>query len=192
MKSRRKFLAAEGRLVQEIIKVANKNGKTVYSFINEILELVLEAEKMGVPLKEIIEYYKLADIERKSGGITTRKDIMNYLISKVYPAEKDEMLKKWYESGLWYGTYLLIKFEKEKSIEMLQKLFRTLAWGISDITISAEEDRLHLRCTAPEHQTVEETELFSKFLEGAIHSLGYETTKRKILKGLILLDCKQT
>ena len=187
----RKLVAVRSDLVQEIIRMANRKGRTVYSFVNEVVEQAIKAEAMGTSLKEIMELHEFLELERKAGGTIIKRDIMSYLIQKVYPQEKENLLEKWYDSGVWYGKYLLIKFDKENLLEILQKLFHSLAWDVTDISILTKKDSLHLRCVTIEHRTIEQTELFTAFLEGVMHSLGYETVEKDFLKGLILLNFKE-
>lgn len=186
-KKEKKLMAVQGDLAQRIIGIANRKGRTVYSFVNEILEQAIEADEMNRSLKQIVELYKLIEIERKSGAVITTRDIMSYLIKKLYPLEKDALLEKWHSSGQWYGKYLLVRFQDGEPLEVLEKLLHALAWDKSEVRVLRKEKSICLSCVAPE-RSPEYTELFSRFLEGVMHSLGYKMMKKDLLKGLILLD----
>ena len=187
-KIERRLMAVRGDLVEKVIRVANKNGRTVYSFVNEVMEQALEAEEMGRSLKEIVELYKLIEIEKKSGAVLTTRERLSFLIEKLYPLEKEALLEKWYDSGQWYGKYLLLRFGEGKPVEMLEKLLQLYAWDVGEILMSKESGSVHLRCVAPNHSRKAETELFSRYLEGVMDSLGYHLKKRDLSKGLVLLD----
>jgi len=187
-KLERRLMAVRGDLVEKVIWVANRNGKTVYSFVNEVMEQALEAEEMGRSLKEIVELYKLLEIEKKSGAVLMTRERLSFLIEKLYPLEKEALLEKWYDSGQWYGKYLLLRFGEGEPVEMLEKLLHVYAWDAGEIYVSTEGGSVHLRCVAPSHSHEGETELFSRYLEGVMNSLGYNLKRRDLSKGLVLLD----
>jgi len=187
VKKQKKLMAVQADLVEKIIRISNIKGRTVYSFVNEIMEQAIEAEDLGQSLKEIVEIYRLMEIEKKTGAVLTTREILNFLVQKLYPSEEEALMEKWYISGEWYGKYVLTRFQDGEPLEMLDKLLQVYLWEASEIRILRGKDSIGLRCVAPNH-TTEETSLLSSFLEGAMHSMGYTLRKRDLLKGLILLD----
>ena len=190
-KKQKKLMAVQNDLVQKVVRISNIKGRTVYSFVNEIMEQAIEAEEMGRSLKEVVEHHKLIEIEKKTGSVLISREILNFLIQKIYPLEEEALLKKWYYSGEWYGKYVFARFQNGDTLEILNKLFQAYAWNASEVRITKGNDSINLRCVFPNH-TSEETQLFSRFLEGAMHSMGYNLKKRDLLKGLILLDFEKT
>lgn len=186
-KKQKKLVAVQADLVQKIIRIANIKGRTVYSFVNEILEQAIKAEELGRSLKEVVEIYQLMEIEKKTGAVLTTREILNFVIERLYPLEEEALKEKWYNSGEWYGKYVFARFQNGEPLEMLDKLLRAYAWDASEVRILKGEESISLRCVAPNH-TPKGTRLFSRFLEGAMHSMGYSLKKRDLLKGLILLD----
>jgi len=190
-RKQKKLIAVQSDLVQNIVRIANIKGRTVYSFVNEIMEQAIEAEEIGRSLKEVVELHKLIEIEKKTGTTLITREILNYLIQRLYPSEEETLLEKWYSSGQWYGKYVFARFQNGDTLEILNKLFQAYAWNASEVRITKGNDSISLRCVFPNH-TPEETQLFSRFLEGAMHSIGYNLKKRDLLKGLILLDFEKT
>ena len=67
---RRKTFAAREDLIERASAVAKEKGFSFYAFLNEILQLTLQAEEMGVSLRSLIEergLLKAAKEARKYG-----------------------------------------------------------------------------------------------------------------------------
>jgi len=186
-KKEKKLLAVQGDLAQKIIGIANRKGMTVYSLTNEILQQAIKAESMNRSLEDIVDRLRLLEIERDSGAVFTKKDILLFMVGQLYKQEKVPLLKKAYESGRWYGKYLQIRFQDGEPLDTLGKLLDVCSWDSSEIRLFRDEDALSLTRLCPS-DSLEHTELVSKYLEGIIHSFGYETRKNDVSKGLIVID----
>lgn len=183
----KKLLAVQGDLAQKVIQIANRKGMTVYNFTNEVLEQAVKADSMNWSIDDIVERFSLLEIERDSGGVFATMDTLLYMVERLYQQEKEALLKNWYESGQWYGKYLQIKFGDGEPLDMLEKLLGACSSKSSEIRIVRDGNRLSLNRLCP-NDAMEYTELFAKFLEGIIHSFGYETKKNDVSKGLITLE----
>lgn len=183
----KKLLAVQGDLAQKVIQIANRKGMTVYNFTNEVLEQAVKADSMNWSIHDIVERFSLLEIERDSGGVFATMDTLLYMVERLYQQEKEALLKNWYESGQWYGKYLQIKFGDGEPLDMLEKLLGACSSKSSEIRIVRDGNRLSLNRLCP-NDAMEYTELFAKFLEGIIHSFGYETKKNDVSKGLIALE----
>lgn len=188
-KAEKKFIAVRGDLLQRIIEIANRDGKTVFGFVNEIFEQALRAEELKVSLGEIIDFYTLIEVMKKAGSIITTSDVLNHLITRLYPLEKEGLQEKWYVSGVWYGKYLSMKFND--SLEVFKKILEVCTWDVTEASLAKSDGgRLSLRCVAPSH-TVENTELFLHFLRGVMHSFNYKIVKEEFYKGIIMMDLEK-
>jgi len=186
-KREKKLLAVQGDLAQRIIEIANRKGMTVYSFTNEILQQAIKAEGMGKSLEDIVERFRLLEIERDSGAVFAATDALLYMVERLYQQERERLLEKWYESGRWYGKYLQIKINDGEPLNTLEKFLEACSPKSCEIRILREGDKLTLNRLSP-NESLEYTEAFSKFLEGVIHSFEYETKRNDISKGLIVLE----
>jgi len=163
---------------------------TVYSFTNEILQQAIKADGMNWSLEDIVERFRLLEIDRDSGAVFVATDTLLYMVERLYQQEKETLLKRWYGSGRWYGKYLQVKFHDEEPLDMVEKLLDACSCKSSEIRIFREENKLSLNWLSP-NDSLEYTELFSKFLEGIIHSFGYNTKNNDVSKGLIVLEFKK-
>lgn len=185
-KREKKLLAVQGDLAQKVIEIANRKGMTVYSFTNEVLQQAIKAESMNRSLEDIVERFRLLEIERDSGAVFTTKDVLLFMVEKLYRQEKETLLKRSYESGRWYGKYLQIKFHDGEPLDMLEKLL-DVSSASSEIRLFRDVGKLSLTRLCP-NDSLEHTDLVSKYLEGIIHSFGYETKMNDVSKGLIVLE----
>ncbi len=178
----KKLIRAPSDLVSKLNEAANREGKTLYSYISEILEQAVRACEMKRSLKEIIDSYQVMEVHKEAGTIFTPKDIMEYLVGEVCN-EKDETLERlWYQTGKWYGIYLRERFND--SVEAFARLLREGRWDLNDVTVNHNEETLEFRCVSP-FLSQERTLLIKKFMEGAMNSLGYKIQDHECFKGII-------
>ncbi|MHC1586757.1 MAG: hypothetical protein ACXQTV_04365 [Candidatus Hecatellaceae archaeon] len=185
-KGDKKFIAVRGDLLQKVIEISNRRGKTVYGFVNEIFEQAIKADELDTTLPEIIDKYVFTETLRKAGAVMVTLDLINYCVDKLMENHGESLLKKWYESGVWYGRYLSAKFDNP--LEVLAKTLTMYFWEISEVRVASNDDgTASLKIIAP-GQKQEHTELLAKFVEGAVNSLNYKVERREFWRGIIILE----
>jgi len=189
-KKGKRLILIRDDLLEDIIKVTAKEGKTVFAFTNEVFEQALKAYDMQTTPAELLECYTLMKLEKERGAVIIPIDLLNYMIKKTYKTDKEDLLQKWYDCGLWYGKYLSIKSQTQNWLQLFEKLMKKCAWNVSDFSIITQGENVSIKCVSP-YFTTENTEAFMKFLEGTMHSANYKTVKNECLKGMILLDFKK-
>jgi hypothetical protein len=189
-KKGRRLILIRNDLLEDIIKITAREGKTVFAFTNEVFEQALKAYETQTSPAELLDFYTLMMLEKDRGAVLIPIDLLNHLLQKGYKIDKEDLLEKWYECGLWYGKYLSIKSQSENWLQIFEKLMKKCAWNISDFSITTQGENISIKCVSP-YFTTESTEAFMKFLEGTMHSANYKTIKNECLKGMILLDFKK-
>jgi len=184
-KSDKKFIAVRGDLLQKVIEISNRRGKTVYGFVNEIFEQAIKADELDATLPEILEKYVFTETLRKAGAVMVTLDLINYCVDRLMENHSEDLLKKWYESGVWYGRYLSAKFEKP--LEALAKTLNMYFWEISEVRLSNSNGKTSIKIIAPS-QKQEHTELLAKFVEGVVNSLNYKVERKEFWRGIIILE----
>ena len=182
----KKLILVRGDLAEKITEMSKKEGKTIYSLTNEVLEDAIRAYMLGYKPSEMIDYFLFTVAEKEAGAVVISADILMHLISKIYSREKEALWKKWVEWGQWYGKYLAAKFYDQEPLETLKRMFGSGIWEVSDFNFLREANGVSMRCLMP-HLSSERTELFSKFLEGMMDSFGYCLTEHGSLRGIISL-----
>ena len=189
-KKGKKLILIRDDLLEEIIRITAKEGKTVFAFTNEVFEQAVKAYEMKTSPEELLEFYALMKLEKDRGTAIIPIELLNIMIQKSYETDKENLLQKWYDAGLWLGKYLSIKSQEENWLQTFEKLMKVCAWNISDFSLTTQGDDASVKCVSP-HFTVETTEVFKKFIEGTVHSANYNTAKNECLKGMILLNFKK-
>jgi hypothetical protein len=112
------------------------------------------------------------------------------MMDKLYEENKPELLKKWYDAGLWFGKYISSSYHDSEPLTVIEKLMRDCLRNLTNCSVSEKNGQVKIRAMSP-HFSLEQTETLSKFLEGILHALNYNTSKNECLKGIILLEFKK-
>lgn len=178
----KKFIRAPSDLVSKLNEAANREGKTLYSYISEVFEQAVRAYEMKRSLKQIIDGYEVLEVHREAGTVFTPGDVMEYLVGKVCNENDGNLERLWYQAGKWYGIYIRGRFND--SVEAFMRLLREGRRDLNDVTLSHNDETLEFKCVSP-FLSQERTLLIQKFMEGAMNSLGYKTKGHECFKGII-------
>jgi len=183
----KKLIRVPSDIVAKLNEAANRAGRSFYDYTSEVLEQALRASELGRPLKEIMDFFELMSVQRNAGLTITFSELLNYLISMLYPKEEKALHERWYEAGVWYGTYLQVKFRNKRTLDIFTKLLSESWWEINEVNLSKEEEGFVLRCVSFT-LSLEPTKLLMSFLEGVINSMEYEIVKKDCIRGMIILN----
>ena len=183
----KKLVLVPSDLLARLMEVSSREGKTFYNFISEILEQALRVYESKHTLKEVVDFFELMETQRASGSVIMPMDMLTYLINELYSSKRKELHEKSYESGQWYGKYLLDRFHGQDQIKVLERLLATTRWDLNEVQVVNDDEKVRIRCVSP-LLPIENTELLLKFIEGVMHSFGYKTVKEDFMKGIILLE----
>lgn len=180
MKSyRRKMLAAREDLVDRISEIARKRG-TLYDFVNEILQEVIRADSLGVSLRDIIDERGILKDAKDSGFTLVPARLWYDLVDKAYAHFGGDWMKDlWFECGQWYGKYY-------GDLDRFSAAVRRLLWDLSEFDLSVEGEYLAVKCIIL-NSSYSYADLFSKFIEGALNTFGYEPISEDVSKGVVNL-----
>jgi len=184
---RKRLVYVSGDILADVTEAARKNSESLSMFVEETLKQALNVNHLGYSREQATETLQVMHAHRILGGAFVPLDVLNYLTTKAYETEKEELQTKWYESGKWHGKYIKEKFEDP--VQALKSFLEATRWDLSEVEVRQDESTVKLRCVSTV-LTTEATELLSKFIEGAMHSLGYKTEKSDTLKGMMVLEFK--
>jgi hypothetical protein len=174
-------------LLEEVMAASRRRGESVVRFVEGALRQAVRAERLGYSPEQAAELLEVMHAQRILGGAFVPMEALNYLTSKVREVGSGELLEKWYESGRWHGKYLKEKFENP--VQAFKTFLVATRWDLSEVEVRQEENVVRLRCVSTV-LTLDATELLAKFIEGAMHSMGYRTEKSDYMKGMIVLEFK--
>ena len=81
-KKDKKLILVSNSVVNELMLIANKQGKPFYGFVTETLEHALKVYADGHSLEEVVSFYELMEIFKSLGAKMISDDMFNYLIVK--------------------------------------------------------------------------------------------------------------
>lgn len=143
---KRKMLAADEKLAEQMVKIAKKKGQTLYSLVNEVLEQAVRAHNLGLSLKRIVDERSIIEAAKGAGLIFTIKPLWFDAIERAFNSgNKRSMLEKWRETGKWYGKYFIAK-EPENPVKGLGDVFRNMMLGASDFVMEVNNEEGEIRC----------------------------------------------
>jgi len=186
----RKLILIRSDLLDKIAEITAKEGKTMFGFTNEVFEQVLKTHEMNSNIADVVDFYMLMQIDKDTGATVIPLNVLEYAMKKLYEENREELLGKWYEAGLWYGKYISSKFHDTEPLDIILKLMKDCMRNLTNFSVLRKEEQIKVRAMSP-HLSLEQTEALSKFLEGILHSLNYFTSKDECLKGMILLEFKR-
>jgi len=184
----RKLIAADDQLVAKLMAISNQDGKTFYAYVNDIFQEILRIRGLGRTLQEIVEFYELMQTQKISGAVLIPMEALEHISNNLGKEEKNKLGELWYAAGQWYGKYLTSRFPNE-TLEALGRLLTLSRGELTEVQI-VNGDPVRVRCASP-LISMDYTFLLKRYVEGAVNSLGYETTRDEYMKGLVLLEFRK-
>lgn len=172
-------------LLRGLMEASSTEGKPLNRYVEEALQQAVRVFEAGQNLKGMIRYFEILQSQKASGAIFTPLIVFDFLISKVYATDKEKLLDVWFESGKWYGKYLVEKFEDP--VQALADLLRAARWDVNEVDVKELDGKVKFRCTSTA-LTKAGTELLLKFIEGALDGMECEAVKSEFMKGLVLVE----
>ena len=175
-------------LVEDAMRISRSSGESMSRFVEEALRQAVRANHLGYSHEQAAEFLEVIHAQRILGGAFVPLDVLEYLTSKACEAGGGEMQARWYESGKLHGEYLKEKFGKP--VQSLKKFLEATRWDLSEVDVKEYEHGVIFRCISTV-LTKERTESLAKFIEGAMHSIGFQTEKSDCMKGMIVFRFKR-
>jgi len=180
---RRKTFAAREDLIERGSDVAKQKGFTFYAFVNEILELALQAEEIGVSLRSLIDERGMLKAAKEASFVLGLESVWYEMADIACEKAKRRALECWVEAGAWLakryvssginGPFLAFKRDLE-----------AFTWNASELDIEDEKNSVSVRIISPRFSE-SYTFLLAAFLESALKTFGYTKFKKDVTRGTI-------
>ena len=180
---KRKSLFAREDLVNRLLSIAKKQGRSLYGLVNEIFELVIRAEDLGVNLQKAFKERWILKKARKDGFILVPEGLWYEITEIAFQNSKDETLKRWFEAGAWLAKRY-IEVETEKPFEAFKRSIKAYSWNVPEITIEEDDGQVSVRIISP-RMTESYTTLYSVFIQGVLETFGYKISGKSVSTGAI-------
>ena len=183
---RRKMLAARDDLADRIGKIAESRGFTLFGIVNDLLDLAIKADGMGISLREALDLYKLAK-EVKDASFTLVLESLLYDTAEIaYEKDNEKTLKTWFDAGVWIAQRYIARGVKDP-LAAYERELKVFAWNIPGISMQWSGEGVSFRILSPRFSE-SYTVLFNRYIQGILAGSGYEVTFNEVGKGNIRLE----
>jgi hypothetical protein len=184
--TRRKTFVAREDLLNGLSRIAKERGFSLYDTVNEIFELVLRAEDVGMDLKSVVLQHERIKMARDIGFILGLESLWYELADVAYEKAKDRALKSWFQAGVWFAKRYISRGSAD-AFSVFQRDLLAFTWNAPEFIMEKRGDGVFIRVISPRFSE-SYTFLFSAFLEGALDAFGYIVAYREVGKGIIRLE----
>jgi hypothetical protein len=190
---KRKTVNMNEDLAQELNRLANLSGKTLYSLINEIGLQALEANRQGFSLEEAVAANKLLRGARRSRMVIVNQDLWYFASAEAMKASKRRWLKLIHDSAQWQANVFLTGSSGAEFIDSVRRLLADYFWDCSEVRLEQGErgDRVTLRLAFVPEMPLEHTQGLFKAFEGMFNTRGYVPTESTVEPGFLAITFKK-
>lgn len=189
---RRKTVNMNEEIAQELNRLANMQGKTLYSLINEIGACALKANASGFSLDDSIEAKKLMERARRSRMVLVNQDLWYFASSQALLASKNKWLKRIHDCAQWQANVFLAGQSDKEFVESVRRFVADFLWDCSEVKIDETDgDNLTLRLAFIPEMPLEHTQGLFKAFEEMFNAHGYVATDSTVEPGFLTLCFKR-
>jgi hypothetical protein len=183
---RRKMLAARDDLADKLGKIAEKRGFTLFGMVNNLLDLAIKVDSMGIDLKDAVDTYELAREVRDASFTLVLESLLNDTAEIAYTQKPEKTLKTWHDAGVWIAKRYLARGVKDP-LAAYERELKAFAWNIPSVTMDRNGKSVSIRILSPRFSETY-TILFDRYLQGILEGSGYQVTFNEVGKGNIRLE----
>jgi len=184
--SRRKMLAAREDLADKLGKMASSKGFTIFGMVNNLLELAVSVETMGISLDEAVDNYRIIKAVKNASFTLVLESLLYDTTEIAYQKAKEKTLTTWFDAGVWVGRQYITR-GVEDPFTALKRDLKAFSWNIPEFTMEKTEKEVSIRVLSPRFSE-SYTLLFNRFLEGILEAFGYGVTYKEVGRGNIRLE----
>ena len=185
-KVKRKSFAAREDLLDGMNKIAKENDLSLYGFVNEVFELTLRANELGVNLCSLIDSREVLKDAMDSGYMLGLESLWYEMAELAYAKAKKKALQNWFDAGVWLAK-CYVTGETNDPFEDFKKDLKDFTWNIPELEVNKEADKVSVRIVSPRFSE-SYTLLFTSFIEGALETFGYKIGSKEVSRGIICLE----
>jgi hypothetical protein len=184
--AKRKTFVTREDLIDRLSQVAHARGRSLYETVNEIFELALTSEALGLTLKRVVEERHMAETARKSGFTLGSESLWYEMADVAYETKKRQALKSWFDAGVWFAK----RYVTSNVADPLGDFSHDLAlftWNAPEFRIEKTRTGVSVRIASPRFSD-SYTYLFASFVEGALETFHYKVVTSEVKQGIIRFD----
>jgi hypothetical protein len=190
---KRKTVNMNEDIAQELNRLANLQGKTLYSLINEIGLSALEANKNGFGLEDAVKAKKLMDRATRSRMLLVNQDLWYFASSQALKASKASWLKRVHDCAQWQANVFLTGSSDAEFIASMRSHLSDFFWDCGECRIDETDggNSLSMRLAFVPEMPLEHTQGLFKVFEGMFNAHGYAATDSTVEPGFLTVSFKK-
>jgi len=110
-------------------KIAKESDLSLYGFVNEVFELILRANELGVNLSALIDSRELLKSAMDRGFTLGLERLWYEMAELAYGKAKNESLKSWFDTGVWFAKRY-VTGEADDSFEAFKNDLKDFTWNV--------------------------------------------------------------
>jgi len=175
---KRKTFVAREALMLQLNEIAKSSGRSLYETVNDIFELSIYANDVGVSMRDAIDNSHLLKSAKEKGMVLGLENIWREMAEISYSASKEDALAAWGEAGKWFAKRYMIE-GKSDPISALKHDLESFVWNVPEFTIAQKEREVVVRAISPNFSEAYSF-MFLAFLVSCFGTLGFDIWKRGI------------
>jgi hypothetical protein len=173
-------------IAQELNKLANAQGRTLYSLVNELGLAALEASKRGFTIEEALKAKIVMERAKRARMVLVNQDLWYLASSEASRAIKNKWLKETYSASQWQANVFLSGQGGKDFIESLRLHISDYFWDCGDAKLEERVDgNLSIRLVFVPEMPLEHTKVLFKVFEGMLNAHGYVATESTVEAGFL-------
>ena len=189
---KRRTVNMSEEIADELNKLANSQGKTLYSLINEIGLAALESYKHSFTPGDAVQAKKMLDRAKRSRMILVNQDLWYSASTKAYKSFKNEWQKQVYDNAKWYAHVFLNNGSEQDLASSIKKLISDFSWDCTEATVERKgADELFLKLVFVPEMPMEHTKNLFKAFEAMFNVFGYVVIDQVVKAGFLTAVLKK-
>lgn len=185
----RSTLMARKDITERLSYLAQREGKPLYSIVNDLIERYLDLRNRGYELGEVLDSFYHTKMAQEIGWVVVPYDLFKHCVAELYGSAKDVLRQIYYNSGTGAGKY--VQSQGSNGIAALEKLEMQLNWNALKYDCTQIGNGLVVRLSNPFLQP-EHMDLQSSFTEGYMREMGYLVVKKDVFEGFSVMTFSKT
>jgi hypothetical protein len=180
------MLAAREDLADKMSAIAAARGLTLFSLVNELLEVAIKVDDMGISIRETVDAYELTREAQNSSFTLVLESLLYDTADIATEKANQETLKTWFDAGVWVARRYIARGENDP-LGVYEREVKVFGWNISSFTMERNGQKVAIRMVSPRFSK-NYTVLFNRYLMGILKGSGYEVTFNEVGRGNIRLE----
>ena len=172
--------------MERMNKIAKKNDVSLYSFVNEVFELTLRVNELGLNLRNLIDEREVLRAARENGYLLGLESLWYEMAELAYAKAQKKALQTWFDAGVWLAKRYVTR-EKGDSFEEFKNDLKDFTWNIPEFEVNKKSGKVSVRIVSPRFSE-SYTLLLTSFLEGALGTFRYKIKSKEVSRGIISLE----